>query len=58
MSSPAYELDSTRSDRASSATPGRVPPCDLIAEQNLLGAMMLSKDAISATAPMLRPDEF
>ena len=58
MSSPAYELDSTRSDRASSATPGRVPPCDLIAEQNLLGAMMLSKDAISATAPMLRPDDF
>ena len=29
-----------------------------IAEQNLLGAMMLSKEAISATAPMLRPDDF
>lgn len=38
--------------------PGRVPPSDLIAEQNLLGAMMLSKDAISATSSLLRPDDF
>ena len=37
---------------------GRVPPHDLVAEQNLLGAMMLSKDAISATASTLRPDDF
>ncbi len=57
MSSPAIHLDSTRSNRPNGAA-GRVPPCDLIAEQNLLGAMMLSKEAISATAPMLRPDDF
>ncbi|MCO8126256.1 replicative DNA helicase [Acidimicrobiia bacterium EGI L10123] len=37
---------------------GRVPPSDLVAEQNLLGAMMLSKDAISATSTMLRPADF
>ena len=36
----------------------RVPPSDLTAEQNLLGAMMLSKEAISATASMLRPEDF
>ena len=28
------------------------------AERNLLGAMLLSKEAISATATMLRPDDF
>lgn len=28
--------------------PGRVPPADLVAEESLLGAMMLSRDAIGA----------
>ncbi len=57
MSSPAFDSDATRPNRPSGGG-GRVPPSDLIAEQNLLGAMMLSKEAISATAPMLRPDDF
>ena len=54
MSSPALEPDSTRPQRNQS----RVPPSDLIAEQNLLGAMMLSKEAISAAGPLLRPEDF
>jgi replicative DNA helicase len=45
-------------DRERSGRAGRVPPNDLDAEQNLLGAMMLSKDAITLVAPMLRPTDF
>lgn len=38
--------------------PGRVPPHDLVAEEALLGAMMLSRDAISAATRIVRPQDF
>ena len=37
---------------------GRVPPHDLQAEQSLLGAMLLSKDAVSAAVETCAPDDF
>lgn len=36
----------------------RVPPQDIDAEQSVLGAMLLSKDAIDAVAEILRPQDF
>ncbi|AOS94782.1 replicative DNA helicase (plasmid) [Mycobacterium intracellulare subsp. chimaera] len=36
----------------------RQPPQDLAAEQSVLGAMMLSKDAIADVLERLRPDDF
>lgn len=36
----------------------KLPPQDIDAEQSVLGAMMLSKDAIAAVAGKLRPDYF
>lgn len=36
----------------------RVPPHNLDAEQSVLGAIMLDKDAIIAIADMLRPEDF
>lgn len=36
----------------------RLPPQDLDAEQSVLGALMLSKDAIAAVAGKLKPDYF
>jgi len=36
----------------------RVPPHDLQAEESLLGAMLLSRDAISVASEMLGPDDF
>src|SRR5277367_537549 len=36
----------------------RVPPQDLEAEQSVLGAMMLSQDAIRAVIPICRADDF
>jgi replicative DNA helicase len=41
-------FDESRAARASSAPAGRVPPNNLEAEESLLGAMMLSRDAITA----------
>ena len=38
--------------------PGRVPPQDLVAEQSVLGAMMLSKDAIADVVESLRSGDF
>ncbi len=46
------------SDRPTPARAGRVPPHDLQAEESLLGAMMLSKEAISIAATILGPDDF
>ncbi len=46
------------SDRPVPSRPGRVPPHDLQAEESLLGAMMLSKEAISIAATILGPDDF
>jgi replicative DNA helicase len=34
------------------------PPQDLAAEQSVLGAMLLSKDAITDVVGRLRPDDF
>ncbi|MDN5748431.1 MAG: replicative DNA helicase [Pseudonocardia sp.] len=36
----------------------RQPPQDLIAEQSVLGGMLLSKDAIADVVEVLRPDDF
>ncbi|MDR3070903.1 MAG: replicative DNA helicase [Propionibacteriaceae bacterium] len=36
----------------------RVPPQDVAAEQSVLGAMMLSKDAISDVTAILKPQDF
>ena len=44
---------------ARSSAGGRVPPHDLQAEESLLGAMMLSKDAIAAASEIIGgPDDF
>src|ERR1700712_3761159 len=37
---------------------GRQPPQDLIAEQSVLGGMLLSKDAIADVIEVLGPDDF
>jgi replicative DNA helicase len=47
---------SDRSDRPERS--GRVPPHNLQAEESLLGAMLLSKDAIAVASERLRPDDF
>lgn len=36
----------------------RMPPHDMLAEQSVLGAMLLSKDAIADVVEELRPDDF
>jgi replicative DNA helicase len=38
--------------------PDRLPPQDVAAEQSVLGAMMLSKDAISEVSAILKPQDF
>jgi replicative DNA helicase len=40
------------------ARPARVPPHNLQAEESLLGAMLLSKDAIAAAVELLTADDF
>src|SRR3982074_2373041 len=37
---------------------GRQPPQDLVAEQSVLGGMLLSKDAIADVLERLRPGDF
>jgi replicative DNA helicase len=44
--------------RSHSASPGRVPPQNLQAEESLLGAMLLSRDAIAAAVQMCSADDF
>src|SRR5687768_13282200 len=51
----AQSLDDARRRRASG---NRVPPHNLQAEESLLGAMLLSKDAIAAAAEVCGPDDF
>ena len=41
-----------------SAGSGRVPPHNLQAEESLLGAMLLSKDAIAVAVELVRADDF
>ena len=36
----------------------RTPPQDIVAEQSVLGGMLLSKDAIADVVEVLRPDDF
>ncbi|MEJ2886868.1 replicative DNA helicase [Actinomycetospora sp. OC33-EN06] len=47
-------------DRPGASTPefDRQPPQDLPAEQSVLGAILLSKDAIADVVEMLKPDDF
>src|ERR1700712_3351778 len=45
-----------RAPRSSGA--GRVPPSNLQAEESLLGAMLLSRDAIAAASEVLSADDF
>jgi len=58
MSTPLDELSlsPTRPPRPSGA--GRVPPNDLQAEESILGAMLLSKDAIAVASEILSADDF
>ncbi|HMK62848.1 MAG TPA: DnaB-like helicase N-terminal domain-containing protein, partial [Acidimicrobiales bacterium] len=44
--------------RAVSGTGGRIPPHDLDAEESLLGAMLLSRDAIAAALESCKSDDF
>ena len=44
-------------DRAPSVSFDRTPPQDVAAEQCVLGAMMLSKDAIADVVERLREDD-
>lgn len=52
MSETAYEV------RGSSAAIDRTPPQDLIAEQSVLGAMLMSKDAIADVVEIARAHDF
>lgn len=45
-------------DFGDSRPPDRTPPQDLHAEQSVLGAMMLSKDAIADVVEQIREDDF
>jgi replicative DNA helicase len=55
-----YETVATRPTlaRQPGTGTGRVPPSDLVAEASLLGAMLLSKDAIAIASERLRADDF
>jgi replicative DNA helicase len=44
--------------RSRTAGAGRVPPHNIEAEESLLGAMLLSKDAIASAVESVRPDDF
>jgi replicative DNA helicase len=51
-------LDDEPPRPARSTSPGRVPPHNLQAEESLLGAMLLSKDAIAVASEVLDADHF
>lgn len=51
MTGNVYPLDDRRG-------PGRVSPHNLQAEENLLGAMLLARDAIAAASEVVRPADF
>jgi replicative DNA helicase len=56
MSTPLDELSPSRPARPDGS--GRVPPHNLQAEESLLGAMLLSKDAIAAATEVLSGADF
>ncbi len=45
-------------DHTGAATPGRLPPHNLEAEESLLGSMLLSRDAIASAMEICRPEDF
>ena len=57
MSIAEFPNNSSRS-RNSAAEFERTPPQDVIAEQSVLGGMLLSKDAISDVVEILRERDF
>ena len=50
--------DFTDEEPPARSGPSRVPPHNLAAEESLLGAMLLSKDAIAVASEILSPDDF
>ena len=47
------------SPNGGNATPaGRIPPHNLEAEESLLGAMLLSRDAIASAMEICQPEDF
>src|SRR3984957_11104127 len=52
----AQPVDDTRQTRTTTST--RVPPHNLQAEESLLGAMLLSRDAIAAAVETCGPEDF
>ncbi|MDA8367231.1 MAG: replicative DNA helicase [Actinomycetota bacterium] len=54
----AFDDDAPRRLHASPASAGRVPPHNLEAEESLLGAMLLSRDAIATAMEVCRADDF
>ncbi|WOP19736.1 replicative DNA helicase [Raineyella sp. LH-20] len=53
----AWNADHREPDRPGPG-PDRQPPQDLVAEQSVLGAMMISKDAIAEVIELVRSDDF
>jgi replicative DNA helicase len=53
-----YETVATRPHGGRQGGAGRVPPHNLQAEESLLGAMLLSKDAIAIASERLHADDF
>jgi len=59
MASAPASLERARSSRRQNhTTAGRVPPYNLQAEESLLGAMLLSRDAIAAAVEICSADHF
>ncbi len=54
----SYERQVASRRAASSSSPGRVPPHNLQAEESLLGAMLLSRDAVSAASEIIDGKHF
>ena len=58
MSSATDDLSPPLGTGPRRADVGRVPPHNLQAEESLLGAMLLSKDAIAVASELLTADDF
>lgn len=57
MGEPPFD-EQPRSERSSGGAPDRTPPQDLAAEKSVLGAMLMSKDAIADVVDVLRGRDF
>ena len=51
-------MSSSSRSRDDTGAPDRTPPQDIAAEQSVLGAMLLSKDAIADVVEILREGDF